>query len=107
MAINWTSLIGIALWALIPGFVAQKKGRSFAAYFFLSFVITPLVTTIITLCVSNLNKITADESSSAETKSMISQEDKWICKCGSENANSLSYCTICKRTREEVEGAKE
>ncbi len=76
MAINWASLIGIALWALIPGFIAQKKGRSFAAYFFLCFVITPLVTTIITLCVSNLNKITADESSSAETKSMISQEDK-------------------------------
>lgn len=107
MAINWSSLIGIALWALIPGFIAQKKGRSFAAYYFLSFVITPLVTTIITLCVSNLNKVSADESSSAEAKSTVAQEDKWICKCGSENVNSLSYCPICKRTREEVEGAKE
>ena len=107
MAFNWSSLIGIALWALIPGFIAKKKGRSFAAYFFLSFVITPLVTIIISLCVSNLNKASSDESSAAVSKSTITPEDKWTCICGSKNANSLSYCPICKRTREEVEGAKE
>ena len=50
------TLIGIALWALIPGFIAKHKGRSFAGYYFLSFLITPLVTTIITLCLKNLNK---------------------------------------------------
>ena len=52
---NWTPIIGIALWALIPGFIAKKKGRSFWGYYFLSFVITPLVTMIITICLSNLN----------------------------------------------------
>ena len=44
------TLIGIALWALIPGFIAQKKGRSFILYYFLSFLISPLITIIITAC---------------------------------------------------------
>ena len=56
---NWPSIIGIALWALLPGFIARKKGRSFWAYYFLSFVITPLLTTLITLC---LSKIDAEDS---------------------------------------------
>ncbi len=70
MSINWTSIIGIALWALIPGFIARKKGRSFLGYYFLSFVITPLITTIITLCLSNLNAIEKPEevNSSEEQK---------------------------------------
>ena len=41
-------VIGIILWALIPGFIARKKNRSFIAYFLLSFLITPLVSMIIT-----------------------------------------------------------
>lgn len=70
MSINWTSIIGIALWALIPGFIARKKGRGFLGYYFLSFVITPLITTIITLCLSNLNAIEKPEevNSSEEQK---------------------------------------
>ncbi|MBR3016773.1 MAG: hypothetical protein IKH57_06800 [Clostridia bacterium] len=70
MSINWTSIIGIALWALIPGFIARKKGRSFLGHYFLSFVITPLITTIITLCLSNLNAIEKPEevNSSEEQK---------------------------------------
>lgn len=49
------TLIGIALWALIPGFIAKKKGRSFWGYYFLSFLITPLVTMIITACLKNIS----------------------------------------------------
>ncbi len=47
------AIIGIALWALIPGFIAKKKGRNFWGYFFLSFLITPLITMIITACLKN------------------------------------------------------
>ena len=47
------ALIGIALWALIPGFIAKKKYRSFWGYYFLSFLISPLITMIIALCVSD------------------------------------------------------
>ena len=46
------SLFGISLWALIPGFIAMRKNRSFLGYFLLSFLISPLITMIITLCVS-------------------------------------------------------
>lgn len=52
---DWAKIIGIALWALLPGFIAKKKGRSFWGYFFLSFAITPLVTTIVTLCVKKID----------------------------------------------------
>lgn len=56
LSINWSFMLGIALWALIPGFIASKKGRSFIGYFFLSFLISPLITIIVTLCLKNLNK---------------------------------------------------
>jgi RimJ/RimL family protein N-acetyltransferase len=49
------SILGIALWALIPGFVAKKKGRNFWGYYFLSFLISPLITMIITFCLSNIS----------------------------------------------------
>ena len=48
-------LIGIALWALIPAFMAQKKGRSFFGFYVLSLLISPLITMIIAACVSNKN----------------------------------------------------
>ena len=56
-SIKWASVLGIILWSLLPGFIANRKGRSFIAYFLLSFVLTPLVATIITLCLSNKNKV--------------------------------------------------
>lgn len=49
------AIVGIALWALIPGFIARSKGRNFWGYYFLSFVISPLITIIITLCLSRIN----------------------------------------------------
>ena len=49
-------LIGLALWALIPGFMAKKKGRSFWGYYFLSFIISPFITMIIVAFLRNLNK---------------------------------------------------
>jgi hypothetical protein len=65
-------MIGIALWALIPGFIAKKKGRSFWGYFFLSFVITPLITMIITIFLSNLNRVVEPVKSIASTTTSTS-----------------------------------
>ena len=62
----FTSLFFVALWSLIPGFIAKHKGRSFAKYFFLSFLITPLITMIIALCVKNLNKTDGETPYSIE-----------------------------------------
>ncbi len=50
---KFSVLIGIALWALIPGFIAKRKYRSFWGYYLLSFLISPLITMIIALCVSD------------------------------------------------------
>ena len=69
---DWTPIIGIALWALIPGFIAKKKGRSFWGYFFLSFVITPLITMIITIFLSNLNRVVEPVKSIASTTTSTS-----------------------------------
>lgn len=73
------SLVGILLWALLPGFIAKNKGRSFWAYFLLSLVITPLITTIITLClsrISNDNNTPADSNTpNQETSSVPAASD--------------------------------
>ncbi len=53
------TIFGVVLWASLPGSIAKKKGYSFLAFFLLSLIITPLITTIITLCLKNQNK--ADE----------------------------------------------
>lgn len=53
---GWNPLLGIALWALLPGFIAKHKGRSFWGYYFLSFLVTPLTTTLAALIVSDLSK---------------------------------------------------
>lgn len=74
MSINWPFMLGIALWALIPGFIASKKGRSFIGYFFLSFLISPLITMIVTLCLKNLNKQYSDNANAANRESTDLQE---------------------------------
>ncbi len=64
-------LILIALWALIPGFIARHKGRSFFGYFFLSFLITPILCTVIILC---LKRIVPDDEESNPTQSNDSND---------------------------------
>lgn len=50
------TVVAMLLWALIPGFMAQKKGRSFIGYYLLSLLISPLITIIIVACLKNLNQ---------------------------------------------------
>ena len=70
---DYAMRIGIAiLLASIPGFIALKKGRSFLAYFFLSFLITPLITAIITLCLASKNN--AEVSSSSDSADSAEKE---------------------------------
>ena len=88
-------IIGILLWALVPGFIARSKGRSFWGYFFLSLLITPLITMIITLCLSNLKKQCQEsqiQNESPKTK---------ICKCGKCNTqreDNGEPCSVCGST---------
>ncbi len=56
LTVGISALAGIALWALLPGFIAKKKGRSFWGYYFLSFIITPLISLIVTLCLRDISK---------------------------------------------------
>lgn len=101
-----TALVGIALWALIPGFIAKKKGRSFWGYYFLSFVITPLITMIITLCLRNISLDAANEESlklteptnttglSGEHRSFEHPIDNEVNSLPEENQSSDPICTI-------------
>ncbi len=91
-------IIGIALWALIPGFVAKKKGRNFWGYYFLSFLISPLITMIITFCLSNLNETKAIESTSVSTENADSNEAdivKYCRKCGEQLIDGSKFCRKC------------
>lgn len=64
---NWAAVIGIVLWALVPGFIAKKKGRSFWGYYFLSFLISPLISTIVTLCVHKVDQMPVLKEYSSKT----------------------------------------
>lgn len=116
---NWTSIIGIALWALLPGFIAKKKGRSFWAYYLLSFVITPLITTIITLCLSKIKEeeqpvvqseaevvertIVAESteikpeeiSSRSEVSNEVPRKIMYCRRCGSKLIEGSEFCSNC------------
>lgn len=74
-SIKWVSIAGILLWSLLPGFIARKKGRSFWGFYFLSLVITPLLTTIIALCLSKKIHPVREESSTNESRGLTSNHD--------------------------------
>lgn len=68
MGMNYTALIGCLLWAMAPGFIAKKKERSFIGYYFLALLVSPLIATIVALCVKNRSAQSYDyDSSTAET----------------------------------------
>lgn len=92
--------IGIILWSLLPGFIAKHKGRNFFGYYFLSWLISPLFSTIIVLCLKNLSlkptvkyeesavptyKIAAAPSSNADSNT--------VCKV-SPSAEQVSYKSV-------------
>ena len=98
--------IGSALFALIPGFIAKKRGRSFWGYFFLSFILSPLVTIIIVLCRKNLNKEQHDERpadtskkpAAAPAEPHLSNTPGWQCSCGRSHPRYESSC-VCGRSK--------
>lgn len=103
------SLIGIALWALIPGFIAKKKGRSFWGYYFLSFLISPLITMIITLCVKNLNNeyhyeqpTNTNQGSNHQATHPVNpypaNTPGWQCSCGRFHPKYETSC-ICGKSK--------
>ena len=75
---------------MIPGFVAKKKGRNFWGWYFLSFLISPLITMIITFCLSNI-------SENIETKATSSDTEKisFCRKCGEPLMDSSKFCRKC------------
>ncbi len=102
-------LIGIALWALIPGFIARKKGRSFWGYYFLSFLISPLITMTIAMCVKNLNEEyrpekPADAAQSANRQAVPpanpypANTPGWQCSCGRFHPKYESSC-VCGKSK--------
>lgn len=60
-------VVGIFLWALVVGFFAKQKGYSFYKYFFLSFLVTPLISIILVLPLINKNKIRKKAVSEGKT----------------------------------------
>ena len=43
-------LLSLLLLALIPGFIASKKGRSFIGWYIFSVLLSPLIGLIVVLC---------------------------------------------------------
>lgn len=93
-------IIGILLWALVPGFIARSKGRSFWGYFFLSLFITPLITMIITLCLSNLKK----QNQENQIQNEIPKTKTCKCgKCNTQREDNGEPCSVCRSTIKKYE----
>lgn len=95
-------LIGIALCSFLPGFISQKKGRSFWGYYFLSFVITPIISTIILLFQDD--KLLAEKctfTDTAYTKTILASENprprtrKYCRYCGNILGKDKTTCQNC------------
>lgn len=55
------------IWALLPGFLAKSKGRSFWGFFLLG-ILSPLVVSVIVLCLKDRTAAPAEESAEAVTE---------------------------------------
>ncbi len=88
-----TQILGMALWALIPGFIAKKKGRNFWGYYFLSFLISPLITTIIALCISNISEKNEKETASSDIDNI--EIIRFCRKCGEQLIDNSNFCRKC------------
>ena len=74
LQVNWQGIFGIALLALIPAFIAQKKGRSFWVYYLFCFVVSPLVILIVVLCLRNLNNVEAREARYKDISPLVNKD---------------------------------
>ena len=95
---EFASLIGIALWALIPGFIAKNKERSFWGYFFLSFLITPLITTIITLFLSKKTENNNIPKSQNNVKYNVTHRVTECISCGYRDPIYFAECPKCGKS---------
>jgi len=101
-SIKLGAIIGIALWALLPGFIAQKKGRSFLGYYALSWIITPLIATIVILCLRKREMSAEKNEATSEQHEigLIDEEQKQIIaeKSVCDNVNNQSGHCIQQST---------
>ena len=95
------TIIGVALWALIPGFMAKKKGRNFWGYYFLSFLVSPLISMIIVACLKNLN-VSYDKKhvEQHEKKENNSQEQVDDITSDGENDSNTTYHDLALADRD-------
>lgn len=80
------SLVLAFLWAILCGYLATRKGRSFFGYFVLSFFITPLFTMILVACLSSLKD---DVNGSKELPSGVS--NAWYTPVTDNVGNIIGY----------------
>ena len=88
-------IIALALWSLIPGFMARKKGRSFWGYYFLSLFISPLVTIIIVAFLSDITKEPELYSAPPPERFNTNNELEFCVNCGADVSKDAAVCHIC------------
>ena len=86
---NYISLLGIALLSIIPGLIARAKNRSFWGYYFLGYLVSPIVAIVIVIFI----KKEADYSDPVLS-------NMYTCdKCGEKLIINANYCHKCGKAR--------
>jgi ribosomal protein L32 len=86
---------GILLWSLIPGFIAMAKGRSFWFYFLISLIISPLISTIIIICLSTIPEREAPRPQSKPSIFQDTLQEKQCPTCGKLQMANRETCAFC------------
>ena len=118
----YNPVIVVLLTALVPAYIARRKGQSFWAFYVISLILTPLIGTICAICSKNLNKTAparqtekpspADNAQPEtpppadnirpETPSPADNaqpEKPWTCVCGQRVPEGTAACPACGRSR--------
>lgn len=82
---------------IIPAMIAEGKGRSFWGFYFISWFVSPIITTFVALCLSKEGKVYV-QVMPPQHGAQPPADATWRCKCGRTHPKYVSSC-VCGGSR--------
>jgi len=73
-------LVGICIFAILPGFIAKAKGRSFWGYYFLGLIFSPLLSFIVIIFLKSLTPDKVNFSSDSPVTVVVQSSNSDVAK---------------------------
>lgn len=97
VAQNILVVCGIVLLASLAGYLGKKKGFGFWGPFFFSFILSPVVSLIVVLCLKKQSIDGKQASDNRESETVaLDPAKKFVCtKCGTYRSGWYQICPSC------------